>query len=147
MSGTDSMKYIFKQVGMHNGHPVLYTEPAAMELIRTRADFTGFCALINQYIDHKWYWIVNCRAMGLQHILDIQYVFRLYKLIKKQHANSLVQMWLFNLNPFCHKMLIFLPEPRACHMPTDRLELLVTMQQEKATHALTDFCLDLLKAS
>ena len=141
------MKYIFKQIGIHNGHPVLYTEPAAMALIRNREDFVEFCSLINQYIDHKWYWIVNCRGMGLEHILDIRFVFRLYKLIKRRHANSMVQMWLFNLNTFCHKMLVFLPEPRAHHMPNDRLELLVTMQKEKASYELTDFCLALLKAS
>ena len=44
-------------------------------------------------------------------------------------------------------MLVFLPESRVHHIPTDQLELLVTMQHEKSTHALTDFCLALLKAS
>lgn len=85
--------------------------------------------------------------MGIEHIHDLRFFFCLYTLIKGRHANFLVQIWLFNLNTFCHKMLVFLPESRVRDMPTDRLNLLVIMQKEKASYELTDFCLDLLKAS
>jgi hypothetical protein len=141
------MKYSFHRIGTHNGHPVIYTKPASGDLIQTEEQFTGFCQLMNNYKERKWYWVINCRDMGWEHVYSMSFAKRMYEHITVTHKETIVEAWLFNMNAICRTLFLLFPDPRACVMPTDRLELLVTMQKEKASHELTDFCLDLLKAS
>ena len=139
------MKYSFHRIGTHNGNPVIYTEPVLGDLIKTDAEFAGFCRLMDRYVNRKWYWFINCRDMGWEHISSMYFAKQMYDHITQKHNDSIIAGWVFNCNIFCRMLFPLFPEPRLRVMPVDRLELLVTLQQESVAPALIDHCLNRLK--
>jgi hypothetical protein len=123
---------------------VIYTNPARADPIRGDAAFAGFKSLLDPYRSRPWIWVFDCRGMTATHALNIDFVRRLSRTLDSEHATSLQRVWILNINTWIRGILQLFPTQKVRSLPSDRLETLVTLQQERYSHTLIDVLLAIL---
>jgi hypothetical protein len=138
--------YSFDVIGEHQGSTLIYTNPARADPIRGDAAFVGFKSLLDPYRNRPWIWVFDCRGMSVAHALNLDFVRRLSRTLDSEHAASLQHVWILNMNSWLRGILQLFPSQKVRSLPSDRLETLVTLQNEHYSHALIDTFLTILHA-
>ena len=139
--------YSFDPMGSTNkGAAVMYTNPARADPIRGESGFAGFKSLLDPYRTRAWVWVFDCRGMTATHALNIDFVRRLSRALESEHVDSLQRVWILNMNSWIRGILQLFPTHKVRSLPNDRLEVLVTLQQEGYSHAIIDQILSILHA-
>jgi hypothetical protein len=137
--------YSFDPLGSTNkGAVVMYTNPARADPVRGESGFAGFKSLLDPYRVRPWVWVFDCRGMTAAHALNIDFVRRLSRVLESEHADSLQRVWILNMNSWIRGILQMFPTKKVRSLPNDRLEVLVTLQQEGYSHASIDHILSIL---
>ena len=131
-------RYSFEYWGVHKGIPLYYTSPAAAAQIKTDAEFAGFKALLDPLQTKPWIWLFDCRGMKTEHYLNIHFVKKMAYTIEHDHAQSLQVVWVLNMDSWLRRMASLFGRKKVVPLPTDRLELLVQMQQEGCPEDVID---------
>lgn len=139
-------RYSFDVIGEHQGATVIYTNPARADPIRGDAGFAGFKALLDPYRTRPWIWLFDCRGMTATHALNMDFVKRLSRTLDSEHAGSLQRVWILNMNSWLRGILTLFPSQKVRTLTSDRLETLVTLQQEQYSHRVIDAVLSILHA-
>jgi hypothetical protein len=138
--------YSFDTLGSTNkGASVIYTNPARADPIRGEAAFQGFKSLLDPYRSRPWVWVFDCRGMTAAHALNIDFVRRLSRVLESEHTESLQRVWILNMNNWIRGILQIFPTQKVRALPNDRLEVLVTLQQEGYTHETIDQVLTIIR--
>jgi hypothetical protein len=138
--------YSFDVIGEHQGATVIYTNPARADPIRGDAAFAGFKSLLDPYRSRPWIWVFDCRGMTAAHALNLDFVRRLSRALDSEHAASLQRVWILNINTWIRGILQVFPTQKVRSLSSDRLETLVTLQQERYSHTMIDALLAILHA-
>jgi hypothetical protein len=139
--------YSFDPLGTTNkGVDVIYTNPARADPIRGETGFAGFKSLLDPYRSRPWVWIFDCRGMTATHALNIDFVRRLSRVLESEHADSLQRVWILNMNSWIRGILQLFPTHKVRALSNDRLEVLVTLQQEGHSHTTIDQVLAIIHA-
>lgn len=141
----DSGQVMLQSIGEHEGCVLLYTAPARVTDTVTDEHFKIFCKLVEPYRNRPWIWVLDGAKMGPKHYTNISYCKKLYLLLAKEHKESLKGVWVLNLNAWIRGMIKLFPtaKPVSC-LPTDRLELFVTMQHKGVSSRIVDVLLNAL---
>ena len=140
------VRYSFDVIGEHKGGTVVYTNPARADPIRGEAGFAGFKSLLDPYRSRPWVWVFDCRGMTAAHALNLDFVRRLSRVLDSEHAGSLQRVWILNMNSWIRGILQLFPTHKVRTLGSDRLEALVTLQQEGYSHAVIDTVIAILHA-
>lgn len=143
---TNGQKYSFDVIGEHQGATVIYTNPARADPIRGDAAFAGFKSLLDPYRSRPWIWVFDCRGMTASHALNLDFVKRLSRTLESEHATSLQRVWILNMNTWIRGILQLFPTQKVRSLSSERLETLVTLQQERYSHSMIDTLLSILHA-
>lgn len=138
-------RYSFAQFGTYKDIPLYYTAPATVPSIKTDAEFAGFKALLDPLQTKPWIWVFDCRGMKAEHYLNISFVKKMAHTIEHDHNHSLQAVWVLNMDAWMRKMAALFGRKKVVPLPTDRLELLVKMQQEGCPEEVIDRLLTALK--
>lgn len=140
-------RYPLEILGTHDSATLLYTAPARADHIRTEEQFQGFKTLLDPYRNRPWIWIFDGAGMNMSHIADLGFCKRMYKLLHEEHRESLRAVWMLNTNRLLQGIVQLFPATKPVHvLPSDRLELLVTMQNAGVATATLDRLLHIVRS-
>ena len=137
-------RYCFRSIGQHEAADIMYTAPAQADLITADEHFAGFKARMDPYRTRKWIWILDCRGMTSAHFMTLHLCRTLYKVLTTEHVESLQAVWVLNINPWVRAMLSLFHLTKVSVLPTERLELFVTMQRIGLAHDMIDRLLEMV---
>ena len=140
-----TQRYSFNYFGAHKGVPLYYTAPATVAAIKTDAEFAGFKALLDPLQSKPWIWVFDCRGMKTEHYMNIGFVKKMAHTIEHEHGHSLQAVWVLNMDSWLLRMASLFGRKKVVPLPTDRLELLVNMQQEGCPDDIIDRMLVAIK--
>lgn len=135
------MVTVFQPIGRRatDGALLLYTAPAQLTSQPTEVQFSDYCHQLQQ-IQEPWIWIVDCRDMTAQHVMNMTMANRLQAILREKHTHLLKDTWILFLNSWLRTALVLFQAP-VVSLSGDRLELLVHLQQEQVTRAAQDWLL------
>jgi len=124
-------RYSLDVLGVHEGTTLLYTAPAKADELTTEEQFEGFRALLAPYMGRPWIWVFDGGGMTTRHYTNLAFCKRMYALITTEHKQSLQSVWFLNMNPWLRGVLQIFPVSKPLvQLPTERLEMFVTMQRK-----------------
>jgi len=123
------MRYSFDKIGVYKGISVFRTIIARGDTIITDADFDEMKEHFNSQLTKKWIWVADCANMASTHYLSLSHIYRLYNTLHYDHAHSLQQLWVLNVNPWVQWILTLFMSPKIEILPSDRLELFIQLRK------------------
>jgi hypothetical protein len=137
-------RYSLDVLGVHEGSTLLYTAPAKADELTTKEQLEGFRALLAPYIAKPWIWIFDGGGMTVRHYTNLNFCTRMYSLITTEHNRSLQSVWFLNMNPWLRGVLQIFPISKPIvQLPTERLEMFVSMQRKGVPSSVIDTLISL----
>ena len=144
----DAVRYSLDVLGDLEGIPIVYTSLARTDTIQTEIEFAAFRALLEPYQKRQWIWALDCRGMSAKQLLNTAFIKRIGGLIEADHTKSLRAVWILNPNTWIRTVLsLFGTNGKATLLPTERLELFVSLHKAGCAHTLIDRFLQLTASS
>ena len=100
-------KYSFETLGLFHDIHVVYTRPSRAEHIVTEEDLAGLIELIDSNKTKRWLWIFDFNELSYSKMMSLSFTSRLVTYLKTEHATSLTQIWIVNMNYWLHTILSY----------------------------------------
>lgn len=105
--------------------PVYYSAPTQSH---TDADVDRFIVRLAQLQRTSWIWILDCRASWIT--TNPAIVYRLKQYFEQHHEKSLQAVFVVNISGWMRRIFGMLPTKKLRILPSEPLELFVTMSKE-----------------